>query len=105
MKTLVLAAIAAATLATAGTAGGLVSGVPADNYVHRIGLWDEDAQKTVPMLVVRIDGKTTRYQEGQLGLTRDIIMGDHSLKAADWAKATFGRELSAVMYHDDAYGG
>ena len=100
MKTLILAALAATTLATASFAGGVTNSTPGDNYVHRDMIWDQDAQKTRPTLIVAMDGDVTRYEIGQLGLTRDIIVGDYSLKAQAWAKSTLGRDLTAVMFHD-----
>ena len=100
MKTLILATAAVAALATSGFAGGLMNATPGDNYVHRDMIWDQDAQKTRPTLIVAMDGEVTRYEIGQLGLTRDIIMGDYSLKAQAWAKSTLGRDLTAVMFHD-----
>jgi hypothetical protein len=102
MKNLFTAAAVIASFASASFAGGIYTGTPINDFIEPAHKYDSSINGTVPGVNVVLNGETSHYALGELGLTRSVAFDDTGVKLEAWAATALGADVTARL---DVYRG
>jgi hypothetical protein len=85
-----------AATSTGVLACGVDRGLPSNDFITAASRYEPATSSTVPGVVVRVDGKSTHYELGDLGLTRAVVFDDCGDIAEAWAMTALGADVKAL---------
>ena len=83
-----------AATSTGVLACGVDRGLPSNDFITAASRYEPATSSTVPGVVVRVDGKSTHYELGEMGLTRAVAFSDCGDEAESWAASALGVDVT-----------